>query len=82
MLCGRTDGWDSHWLFGIGQTLTWDTPDSPVEEAAPCTRECDPPVYRCLREVEGYTTVAANRNAHGRVLQLRLNPVQCYRVDR
>lgn len=73
---------ESHWLFGVGQTLTWDTPAGrTVSEARPCTRESDPPTYRCLREGDRMS-VAALRSTYGSVLQLELNPVNYFRIDR
>jgi hypothetical protein len=73
---------ESHLLFEIGQTLTWDTPGGrTVGEARPCARESDPPTYRCLREGE-HMTVAALRSTYGSVLQLELNPAGYFRTAR
>ncbi|MFD5190019.1 hypothetical protein ACFWMU_18065 [Streptomyces sp. NPDC058357] len=72
----------SHWLCGIGQTLTWDIPaEQVVDEVRPCTRKSDPPTYRCLREGD-HPTVAAMRSTFGTVLKVDLSPVTYFRVDR
>ncbi|MFI5800860.1 hypothetical protein [Streptomyces sp. NPDC051677] len=66
----------------VGQTLSWDTSQRGVEEPRPCMRQqSDPPVYRCMREPEDMT-VATIRQIHGTVLQLMLNPVEYFRIDK
>jgi hypothetical protein len=73
---------ETQWLFGTGQTLSWDTPAGRlVGEARPCRRESDPPIYRCLREGD-HNTVDALRSTAGSVFRLELSPVVYYRISR
>jgi hypothetical protein len=69
-------------LLAVGQTLSWDTPRSEVEELRPPMRQQSIwPVYRCLREPQDLS-VAAIRQTYGRVLQLTLNPVVYFRIGK